>query len=348
MKKKSKRLSQNTPGVSSNYSISNHITFSEPEPVAWWGSYNDMLFNGYGGYYTPPIERADLVKLSNTCSYHGAILRARINMITNGYKGGILTRTQMHAAVFNFLLFGDCGILKIRNGFGKINHFAVLPSLYLRRNGNNETIMTEQPGNDIIYRKNDVIFCAQYDPQQQIYGIPDYMHGMESAMLNVHATRFRIKYYKNGAHMGYILFTSDPDMDAEFESAMRDQITNSKGAGNFKSMFINIPGAEKDAVKVIPIGDTGTKDDFSNVKNVTAQDQLVAHRFPPGLAGIIPENTGGFGDPLKSRVAYINDEIIPVRQFLMESINSDEETGRNGKIMFDITPADMPSDSKGG
>ncbi|MGM7742956.1 phage portal protein, partial [Yersinia enterocolitica] len=171
---------------------------------------------------------------------------------------------------------------------------------------------------------------------QQVYGVPDYIHGMESAMLNVDATRFRRKYFKNGAHLGYILYTTDPDMTPDLEEAFRKKIEGSKGAGNFKSMFINIPGGDKEGVKVIPIGDSGTKDEFLNIKNISAQDQLVAHRFPPGLAGIIPANTGGLGDPLKSREAYYKDEVIPLRRLIMEGINSDPDIGRLGRVVFEL------------
>lgn len=313
------------------------VTFGDPEPVAYWGSYGGTLWSGYDGYYIPPIERADLVMLSNIAAYHGAILRSRVNMIANGFKGGGgLTRAQVQAAVLNLLMFGDTGLLKVRNGFGRINRLAVLPSLYLRRTMKQETVIVQSAGEDVKYAEGEVIFIPQYDPQQQVYGIPDYMHGMESAMLNVNATRFRIRYYKNGAHMGYVFFTNDPDMDPEFEKKMREEIANSRGAGNFKSMFINIPGADKEAVKIIPVGDTGTKDEFLNVKNVSAQDQLVAHRFPPGLAGIIPENAAGLGDPLKAREAYYRDEVIPMRSFLMDCINADPEIVQVGRVEFDL------------
>ncbi|WP_423889890.1 phage portal protein [Edwardsiella tarda] len=318
------------------------VTFGDPEPVAYWGSYNGTLWNDYSGYYIPPIERSDLVKLSNMAAYHGAILRARVNMIASGFTGGGgLTHAQVYAAVMNLLLFGDTGLLKIRNGFGRINRLAVLPSLYLRRNRQGETVIVQSGVEDVTYGAEEVVFIAQYDPQQQVYGIPDYMHGMESAMLNVNATRFRICYYKNGAHMGYVFFTNDPNMDPEFEQHIRTEIGNSRGAGNFKSMFINIPGADKDAIKIIPIGDSGTKDEFLNVKNVTAQDQLVAHRFPPGLAGIIPENTAGLGDPLKSREAYYRDEVIPMRRFLMDAINGDAEIRALGQVVFDLSTASI-------
>ena len=37
------------------------------------------------------------------------------------------------------------------------------------------------------------------------------------------------------------------------------------------------------------------KDAFFNIKNVTRDDLLAAHRVPPQLMGIVLSNTGGFG-----------------------------------------------------
>lgn len=42
------------------------------------------------------------------------------------------------------------------------------------------------------------------------------------------------------------------------------------------------------------------KDEFLNIKNVSRDDMLAAHRVPPQMMGIIPQNTGGFGDVEKA------------------------------------------------
>lgn len=134
--------------------------------------------------------------------------------------------------------------------------------------------------------------------------------------------------------MGFILYTTDPDLSEDMEDEIRKKIEKSKGVGNFKSMFINIPDGSPDGVKLIPIGDTGTKDEFANIKNISAQDVLTAHRFPPGLGGIIPSNNGGLGDPLKYREAYQLDEVFPLQEIIEEAINSDFEIKKSMQVKF--------------
>lgn len=63
-----------------------------------------------------------------------------------------------------------------------------------------------------------IVFFKMYDPRQQVYGLPDYIGGIHSVLLNCEATIFRRRYYNNGAHMGFILYTSAPNLTLEMES----------------------------------------------------------------------------------------------------------------------------------
>ncbi|MDA6874729.1 hypothetical protein OSL58_24215, partial [Escherichia coli] len=53
--------------------------------------------------------------------------------------------------------------------------------------------------------------------------------------------------------------------------------------------------------------------------------QYTSHRFPAGLAGIIPQNASGLGDPDKARTTYGRDEVTPVCRKFMQAVNSDPE-----------------------
>ena len=117
---------------------------------------------------------------------------------------------------------------------------------------------------------------------------------------------------------GNIFYTADADLEEADEQALKNQIRNSKGVGNFRSMFLNIPGGKPDSVKIIPVGDIATKDEFERVKNLTRNDILAMWRINGALAGILPENTGGFGDLDKiSRNNYEN-EVVPVQQKFLQ------------------------------
>ncbi|SUT96110.1 phage portal protein, PBSX family [Actinobacillus lignieresii] len=291
--------------------------------------------------YETPVNRFALAKLPYQNAQHCGILNSRANMIAAGYKRGALSLMDMRALVLNLIQFGDVGLLKLRNAFGKVVGLHVLSSLYLRKRKDGgyryivrNSIYDTSFNEEMDFSEKDVIFIRLYDPAQQVYGLPDYLGGLQSALLNSDATIFRRRYYKNGAHMGFILYTTDPDMDEEIEDELAEKIANSRGVGNFRSIFLNIPGGDPDGVKVIPIGDTGKKDEFGTIKNISAQDVLTAHRFPPGLSGIIP-TTGSFGDPLKIREAYQSDEVFPMRNLIADAVNSDREISGELRLIFE-------------
>ncbi|MBY8288675.1 phage portal protein, partial [Vibrio fluvialis] len=160
------------------------------------------------------------------------------------------------------------------------------------------------------FKKNDVIFVPQYDPQQQVYGLPDYLGSIQSSLLNRDATLFRRRYYLNGAHMGFIFYATDPNLSVDDEEALKQKIASSKGIGNFRSMFVNIPNGKEKGIQLIPVGDIATKDEFERIKNITAQDIFVGHRFPAGMGGIIPQTGANTPDPEKVSKVYDRYEVI--------------------------------------
>lgn len=193
-----------------------------------------------------------------------------------------------------------------------------LPGLYIRRrkvrdNGQNQPgdYVVLQDGEPQVWPKEDIIFIKMYDPQQHIYGLPDYIGGVHSAFLNSEAVIFRRRYYHNGAHTGGILYTRDPSMTDEMEEEIEQQLRDSKGIGNFSTILVNIPGGDGDAIKFIEMGDISAKDEFASIKNISAQDILNAHRFPAGLAGIVPQNTAGLGDVEKAERIYKKAKLRP-------------------------------------
>ncbi|WP_408021835.1 phage portal protein [Spirabiliibacterium pneumoniae] len=293
--------------------------------------------------YLPPINRFMLAKLPHQNAQHCGILHSRANMISGDYVSGALSKLDMRALCLNLVQFGDVGLLKIRNALGQVIRLHVLSSLYLRvgKDGNFLYLLKKSLGNldspEDYYQYNakDIIFIKLYDPMQQVYGSPDYVGGIQSALLNSESTTFRRRYFSNGAHMGFILYTTDPDLSEEMEDEIAKKISASKGIGNFRSMFINIPNGNPDGVKIIPIGDSGTKDEFANIKNISSQDILTAHRFPPGLSGIIPSNTGGLGDPMKIRTAYRQDEVLPMQEIITQAINADPEIVGKLRVIFE-------------
>lgn len=333
-----RRRKQNTSQAVSEGAQGTPLAFSfgDPEPVL--GSaitdYLGSFLQTAGDYYAPPVSQPGLAKLLRANAHHGTIPYFKRNMLRKWYKPGpALTPEDLANAGFDHSVFGHCYFQKIRNGLGQVVRFRHLPALNMRRMKEADRFCLLQPGGEdpVVFQPGEVVQLREYDPSQQIYGSPQYLGGIHSVLLNEDATLFRRKYYNNGAHMGYIFYTADADLDEADEKALKEQIANSKGVGNFRSMFLNIPGGKPESVKIIPVGDIATKDEFERVKNLSRNDVLSMWRINPALAGIMPENTAGFGDIEKISRVYFENEVVPM-QDVFNALNDYLPAGR--KIQF--------------
>uniref|UniRef100_Q0HYT6 Phage portal protein, PBSX family n=1 Tax=Shewanella sp. (strain MR-7) TaxID=60481 RepID=Q0HYT6_SHESR len=315
------------------------VVFSMPEqvmPNMWLTDYDSLFYNENDGYWEPPVDRQLLANLTRRNAQHGGIVQSRANMAVARYLSGGMSAQEMGAGFLNCVQFGDVALLKIRNGFGQVVRLFPLPSYRTRVAGDGGAVVLERQNTFKRYKAKDIIWVKIYDTVQQIYGCPDYLGGLQSLLLNEDSTLFRRKYYINGAHMGFILYTTDPNLDAEVEKEIKEKIQASKGVGNFSSLFVNIPNGKEKGVQIIPVGNFESKDEFGNVKTITAQDVFNAHRFPAGLGGMIPTNTAGLGDPLKYDEVYFKSETRPLIKMFVDAVNRDPEISRALKLVFDM------------
>ena len=298
------------------------FSFGEPEPVRSERllDYLGVFMETGGEYYLPPISFANLAKMRRANCQHGSCILLRRNLAANAYSGGAFSVRDFRAAVTDFLSVGNAFGEVVRNGLGNITRLIHVPAINMRVRTFGKGYRRLLPGGQYIdFAPEEILHIREYDEIQQVYGIPDWLGGLQSALLNEDATLFRRRYYVNGAHLGYILYTNDPKMSPAVKTALEEKFRQGKGVGNFKSSYIHIPGGQEKAIQIIPIGDISQKDEFANIKNLSASDVLTAHRVPPVLMGIVPsQGSGGLGDPEKIERVYIRTEVRAVCQNFLD------------------------------
>ncbi|WP_295894105.1 phage portal protein [uncultured Vibrio sp.] len=316
------------------------FSFDNPQAVdssSWMTDYCDLFYNDMDDYWETPISLKGLADISNVNGHHGSLLKARSNYVSARFvKGGGMSPDLLNRASWDYFGFGHFGLLKIRNRLGKVIGLTPLPMMHIRKRKNGDFVQLLRDDEQKVFKAKDVIFAGQYDPQQQIYGLPDYLGSLQSALLNLDATLFRRAYYKNGAHMGYIFYTSDPNLSDEDDERMQEALQGAKGPGNFRSMYINIPNGKEKGVQIIPVGDIATKDDFERVKNISTQDVFAGHRFPAGMGGMMPEVGANMPDPIKVSTVYDKYEVVPVCKVFMRAVNNDPEIPKRLHFEFDV------------
>lgn len=292
--------------------------FGDPEPVL---DARSIFEYGYcpqwSDWYDYPFDIVAVQKLFRATSHHASAIITKKNVLTSLFQPNkYLTRREFEALVINLLVFNN-GYLKIvPNKLGGLHHLKSKLALSIRRKRDTDNYVSIN--HQLKSEPIELLHIYGPDISQEIYGVPDYLSATNSILLNESATLFRRKYYKNGAHAGYILYMSDALQTTEDADKLEEAIENSKGAGNFKNLFMYVPNGKPDGIKVIPLAEVAAKDEFMNIKKSSRDDQLAAHRVPPQLMGMVPQSKSGFGDVKKAAEVFYEHEIVPLQNMLLD------------------------------
>lgn len=315
--------------------------FGAPESVLDRSQLFDMFEVVRGAkWYDPPISPVGLGKAYRMASHHQSAILLKRNLLTASFKpSSMLSRADFARWVLDFLIFGNAYIEHQRNVLGTTLRLKPSPAAWTRVGLQEGEFWFVQPGmltyQPHLLEAGSVHHLLEPDPLQEIYGMPEYLSALQSGLLNENATLFRRRYYLNGSHAGFIMYVSEAGMQDKDSDALRDALRKSKGPGNFRNLFLHIPNGKPEGVKIIPIAEVAANDQFLNIKEVTRDDMLSAHRTPPQLLGIVPKNGTGFGNVIDAVRSYYRLEIKPIQGRLAEL---NEWLGR------DVVTFDEPED----
>ena len=289
------------------------------------GEFNVFDFLGCannGLYYEPPVNLLDLERLLKQGVHHASALRAKINILKVTFvPTKYLSRSEFEKLAFNFLVTGNGYLELVRNRAGGVMWAENRLAVYMRRSSDLR---------DFVYLRNnwgskferlpgrDVVHIMEPDLRQEIYGVPYYLAALSSIELNSAATKFRVRYYRNGSHAGFILYATDDKIDEAGWALVKQELRKAKGGGNFNNLLLRAPNGNPEGAKLIPIAEVGAKDEFLNIKGVSAEDMIAAHRVPPALMGIVPKATSGLGDAITAAKVFARNEVAPLQQTFLD------------------------------
>ena len=276
----------------------------EPEPVIGGRSalleYAECMRTG--DWYEPPVSLSALARLLRVGAHHESALRFKVNVLASTFlPSAALSAEAFRAFALDFMVLGTSYLERRRNRLGGLLELRHALGKYTRRGveeGRFFFVTDMQSPHE--FPRHDVFQLREQDIHQEIYGLPPYLGALQSALLNESATLFRRRYYNNGSHAGFILYVTDPAQNQSDIDKMREQLTKTKGMGNFRNLFYYAP----------------------NGKKASRDDVLAAHRVPPQLMGMLPNNVGGFGDVEKAAKVFARNEIAPLQATMAHAINT--------------------------
>lgn len=300
------------------------MSFGVPESVLD----RQMLFDMFqvyrnGRWFEPPISTVGLGRAYRMAPHHQSCILLKRNLLAQSFRPHkLLSKRTFGAWALDYLIFGNSYLQEVPNVFGKALELRHSPAAWTRVGLEPDQYWFIEPAQflpQVVYEmRGGVIHLKEPDPLQEIYGMPEYLSSLQSGLLNENATLFRRKYYLNGMHAGFILYISEETFQQNDSDALRQQLRQAKGPGNFRNLFLHIPKGKPDGVKILPISEIAAKDEFLHIKEVTRDDMLSAHRVPPQLLGIVPKNGTGFGNVIDATRAFYHLEIVPLQARLAE------------------------------
>ena len=292
------------------------FSFGDPVPVMDGRELMDYAETWLNGkWYEPPTSWEGLARSFRASTHHSSALYFKRNVLASTFiPHKLLDRATFRKWALDFLTFGNAYLERRPNMLGGNLGLDHSLAKYVRRGADLDAYFyvhgfkTEHE-----FKKGSVFHLMECDINQEIYGLPEYLATLQAAWLNESATLFRRKYFQNGSHAGFIMYITDAAHQQADVDSIREALKQSKGPGNFKNLFMYAPNGKKDGIQIIPVGEVAAKDDFLNIKNVSRDDVLAAHRIPPQLMGIVPGNTGGFGAILPAAQVFARNEIEPLQ-----------------------------------
>lgn len=321
MSKRNRRKAKGNLAVTEPDQKMQAFTFGEPSAVL---DRRDILDYtecvGNGKWIEPPVSFSGLAKSLRAAVHHSSPIYVKRNILASTYiPHPLLSQQDFSRFVLDYLVFGNAFLEKRFSVTGKLLKLETSPAKYTRRGVDPSVYWFVQSfAEPHPFAPDSVFHLLEPDINQELYGMPEYLSALNSAWLNESATLFRRKYYQNGAHAGYIMYVTDAAQNNTDVEALREAMSDSKGMGNFKNLFFYAPNGKPDGIKIVPLSEVATKDDFFNIKKVSAADLLDAHRIPYQLMGGKPENVGSVGDVEKAARVFVRNELTPLQQRIKE------------------------------
>ncbi|QYX51496.1 phage portal protein [Pseudomonas sp. S07E 245] len=316
------------------------FTFGEPVPVLDGREVLDYLeCYDNGRWYEPPVSLEGLARSSKASVYLQSGLIFKRNALARTFvPHKLLSRQAFEQIVMDLGWSGNLYLEKRDNMLREALGLRPCLAKYMRRGSDLDSYYQVRSWRDEHqFRAGSVCHLRVADINQEVYGLPEWLPALQSALLNEAATLFRRKYYQNGSHAGFILYMTDAAHNEDFVDDLRKAMKNSKGPGNFRNLFMYAPNGKKDGIQLIPISEVAAKDDFGTIKNISRDDQLAMLRIPPQLMGVVPQNAGGFGSVRDATQVWALNELEPEQARLLQ-IND-----WLGEEVIRFKPYDLPA-----
>ena len=159
------------------------FSFGEPVPVLSQREVFDYLEAMHNGrWYEPPLSLNGLSRVYRAGVHHASAIQVKRNILRSCF----IPHPKLSLAAFtglalDYLIFGNGYLQAVQNRLGGVLRYDHLRAKYTRRALDLDTYWwIAQPGQEQALPAGRVGHVMESDINQEIYGIPDYVGGLNS------------------------------------------------------------------------------------------------------------------------------------------------------------------------
>lgn len=280
--------------------------------------------------------------LFNESPKHGAIVKSKVKYIYgNGFKD-IPVKANIKGESFNQIvkrcilddeLYGGYYLQIIYNLLGKIkdvyhiefHKVRVSPDQSQFYVKNNWSDYKEKPRVYDAFNlsqsvASQILFVKQYNPQSEIYPLPNYFQGLNYIESDVQVSRHILGNAKDGFVAGTLINLNGGEPQEEQKAAVEKGIKKKFTGSEGDRVVIMFNKSKDNAAEILPLSTTMlTKEDFTNVNNLIQQEIFASHQIvSSSLMGIKTEGQLGGRSEIRDAYEIFNNVYVNERQKAIE------------------------------
>ncbi len=272
-----------------------------------------------------PFQPDLLLLASRLQTAHESALDCKVQALMCGFTPAVpapAARRVMQAVVRDYWTLGNAYIRLHRGAGGQVLGLSALPARLVR-------YAPRRKRNVLLHHTHaiqplpagSVIHIREETPESPWYGVPAHWSVIAPVLLNHAVTQQRRRYYNNGAHTGMLLaITGTDEFNKDNLAELRKELNKNVGVGNYRTGVLTF--AEPNAKLEVVQAAAGAKDDFAAVKETTRADILNAHRIPPEILSVLPNNRGVPSGDLDKKARLFQQTVIgPAARLIEDALN---------------------------
>ena len=210
------------------------FTFGQPEAVLDRREIFDYFECNLidGRWYEMPVSVDGLARMLRAGVHHASAIDLKAKILASTFcPHPRISRTTLLKVAKEYLVFGNAYLERVDNMRGRPLALRHSLAKYTRRGEDLERYYFVRGWREEHeFAKGAVWHLRQEEVNQEVYGLPEYLAALQSALLNESATLFRRRYYNNGSHAGFILYITDPAQQQDDIDAIRQALFQSAPA----------------------------------------------------------------------------------------------------------------------